>query len=59
MNIVEIDDANWLVKVQINHKVFVAPINCCLGYPEEFFATASEETLEEIGFEFSYGLNAY
>lgn len=59
MNLVEYSAASGLVIVQIGHKVFAAPAEDCIGYPEEFIENASEETLEEIGFEFAYGLNAY
>ena len=59
MNNVEYSVASGLVIVQIGHKVFAAPAEDCIGYPEEFFETASPEALEEIGFEFSHGLNAY
>ena len=59
MNLVEYSDASRLVIVQIRHKVFAAPAEDCIGYPEEFIENASEETLGEIGFEFAYGLNAY
>ncbi len=59
MNIVMMDSAKDLVTVQINHKIFAAPLQDCIGYPEDFFLTADETTLEEIGFEFAYVVNAY
>lgn len=59
MNIVEFNTVTQLVTVQINHKIFAAPVEDCLGYPEEFFENANEETLQSVGFEFAYGVNAY
>lgn len=59
MNYVEYSTASGLVIVQIGHKVFAAPAEDCIGYPEEFIENATEEMLEEIGFEFSHGYNAY
>lgn len=58
-NIVEMNNMNNLVTVQINHKIYAAPLEDCLGYPEDFFLNADEKTLEEVGFEFAYGVNAY
>jgi hypothetical protein len=59
MNRVEYNAAQGLVLVQVGHKVFAAAAVDCIGYPEEFIENASEQVLEEIGFEFSHGLNAY
>jgi hypothetical protein len=59
MNRVEYNASQGLVLVQVGHKVFAARVFDCIGYPEEFIENASEQVLEEIGFEFSHGLNAY
>ena len=59
MNRVEYNAAQGLVLVQVGHKVFAAPVFDVIGYHEEFIENASEQVLEEIGFEFSHGLNAY
>ena len=59
MNRVEYNMQTHVVTVQIGHKMFAAPAVDCIGYPEDFIENASEEVLEEIGFEFSHGLNAY
>ena len=58
MNRVEYNTAGFVI-VQIGHKVFFAPSADCIGWPEEFIENATEQVLEEIGFEFSHGLNAY
>ena len=58
MNRVEYNTAGFVI-VQINHKVFFAPWAVGCGRPEEFIENASEQVLEEIGFQFSHGLNAY
>jgi hypothetical protein len=59
MNRVEYNHMTGLVLVQVGHKVYAARKFDCIGYPEDFIENASEEVLEEIGFEFSHGLNAY
>lgn len=59
LNQVEYSDSLAGVLVSINHKVFFAPDIVCQGYPEDFFETLNEQGLEEIGFEFVYGKNAY
>lgn len=59
MNVVEVNQQEQLLTVQINHKIFAAPLQDCVGYPEDFFEFATEEALEAIGFEFAYGVNAY
>ena len=59
MNRVVYNAAQDLVLVQVGHKVFTAPAADCIGYPKEFIENATEQVLEEIGFEFSHGLNAY
>ena len=58
-NLVEYNDTMRGVEVSVNHKVFFAPFEVCQGYPEDFFETIDEQGLEEIGFEFVYGKNAY
>ena len=58
-NIVEYNEAQKGSTVTINHKVFFAPEEICQGYPEDFFLYIDESGLEEIGFEFVYGMNAY
>jgi hypothetical protein len=47
------------VVVQVGHKVFTAEAVDCIGYPETVLENATEQVLEELGFEFSHGLNAY
>jgi hypothetical protein len=59
MNRIEYNAANALVVVQVGHKVFAAEAVDCIGYPVTVLENASEPVLEEIGFEFSHGLNAY
>lgn len=58
-NHVEYSDKHRGVLVTINHKVFFGSDNVCQGYPEDFFKNIDERSLEEIGFEFVYGMNAY
>ena len=58
-NIVEYNEAQKGITVTINHKVFFGPEEICQGYPEDFFLSIDESGLEEIGFEFVYGMNAY
>ena len=58
MNRVEYNTAGFVI-VHIAHKVFFAPASDCIGYPETVLENATEQVLEEIGFEFSHGLNAY
>ncbi len=59
MNRVEYNAETALVTVQIEHKVFVSAAVDCVGYPETVLENATEQVLEELGFEFSHGLNAY
>jgi hypothetical protein len=58
-NLVEYSDSHKGLTVTINHKVYFGPDEICQGYPEDFFLTIDEAGLEEIGFEFVYGMNAY
>jgi hypothetical protein len=58
-NLVEYSDSHKGLTVTINHKVYYGPNEICQGYPEDFFFTVDEAGLEEIGFEFVYGMNAY
>ena len=58
-NQVEYSDSHKGLTVTINHKVYFGPDEICQGYPEDFFLTIDETGLEEIGFEFVYGMNAY
>jgi hypothetical protein len=59
MNRIECNFQTHVVTVQIGHKVFAASAADCIGYPVTVLENASEQVLEEIGFEFSHGLNAY
>jgi len=59
MNRVEYNATSALVAVQVGHKVFTAEAVDCIGYPETVLENATEQVLEELGFEFSHGLNAY
>lgn len=59
MNRIEYNHMTGLVLVQVGHKMFAAPAADCIGYPETVLENATEQVLEEIGFEFSHGLNAY
>lgn len=59
LNRVEYSDIHKGLIVTINHKVYFGPDEICQGYPEEFFENVNEASLEEIGFEFVYGMNAY
>lgn len=59
MNRIEYNHMTGLVLVQVGHKMFAAAAVDCIGYPETVLENATEQVLEEIGFEFSHGLNAY
>lgn len=59
MNRIEYNATSALVVVQVGHKVFAASAVDCIGYPETVLQNATEQVLEELGFEFSHGLNAY
>lgn len=59
MNVIDFNATEQLITVQINHKIFAAPASLVAGYSEDFLESASEEALEEVGFEFAYGVNAY
>ena len=59
LNKVEYSDIHKGLIVTINHKVYFGPDEICQGYPEDFFENMNEAGLEEMGFEFVYGMNAY
>ena len=59
LNRVEYSDDHKGLIVAINHKVYFGSDTICQGYPEGFFETIDGDSLEELGFEFVYGMNAY
>ena len=59
MNQVDYSNMNQGYIVQVNNLVYFGKEKEVSGYPIDVFENASKEALEEMGFEFCYGLGGY